>query len=222
MMKFVQRPELAKCHYCGKSKVPFVRLKVIRRANLSIGTKINDLCCSVCFCKMKSGKLMPSTNPTEQQVRALIRHIIFRATHPSTTYESLIWLTREIEDLERYRFSLASEFQEAANKASELGVRLAQMDSEINNSKTQVSGRLGRTYEVLREIADDQISDKALRRSVFERDGFQCKMCGTKEKLTIDHVRPVSKGGGNEFENLQTLCLSCNCSKGDDWSKNPV
>jgi 5-methylcytosine-specific restriction endonuclease McrA len=46
---------------------------------------------------------------------------------------------------------------------------------------------------------------------------FTCLMCGRREpeiKLEIDHVFPVSLGGSNEASNLQTLCSSCNRSKG--------
>ena len=37
-----------------------------------------------------------------------------------------------------------------------------------------------------------------------------CKYCSTTEHLTIDHIKPVSKGGRNNIENLQVLCSSCN------------
>jgi len=45
--------------------------------------------------------------------------------------------------------------------------------------------------------------------------GDKC-LCCTKEKpLTADHVIPISKGGTSWINNIQPLCLSCNCSKGD-------
>lgn len=51
---------------------------------------------------------------------------------------------------------------------------------------------------------------------VFARDGFQCATCADAdpESLSIDHIVPVSKGGGDEEENLRTLCTSCNSRKG--------
>jgi hypothetical protein len=46
---------------------------------------------------------------------------------------------------------------------------------------------------------------------------FMCLRCGQREpeiKLTPDHVLPLSRGGSNEIENIQPLCLMCNVSKG--------
>jgi len=56
---------------------------------------------------------------------------------------------------------------------------------------------------------------QAVRWSVFRDDGFACKKCGETEKpLHVDHILPVARGGGNERKNLQTLCETCNTSKG--------
>jgi hypothetical protein len=39
--------------------------------------------------------------------------------------------------------------------------------------------------------------------------------CGETEDLTVDHKTPVSRGGGDEFSNLQFLCKKHNSMKGD-------
>lgn len=43
--------------------------------------------------------------------------------------------------------------------------------------------------------------------------GGQCNYCGATEDLTLDHIRPASKGGKNEPSNYQILCRTCNSSK---------
>jgi hypothetical protein len=52
------------------------------------------------------------------------------------------------------------------------------------------------------------------RKEIFERDGNKCVVCKSTESLTLDHLKPKSKGGGDEDSNLQTLCRRCNQLKG--------
>lgn len=53
------------------------------------------------------------------------------------------------------------------------------------------------------------------RQNIFKRDGFSCGYCSSTRNLTLDHVIPKSKGGGNSWENLVTCCRSCNIKKED-------
>lgn len=54
----------------------------------------------------------------------------------------------------------------------------------------------------------------AKARKVWDRDDWTCQHCGTHCGLTVDHVVPVSQGGSDDLDNLQTLCGPCNSSKG--------
>lgn len=53
------------------------------------------------------------------------------------------------------------------------------------------------------------------RRDVFKRDKHRCQYCGSRSRLTLDHVIPRSRGGPNTWENLIAACESCNGTKGD-------
>jgi len=54
-----------------------------------------------------------------------------------------------------------------------------------------------------------------VRNWVLKRDKNICLCCGAKKNLTIDHILPKSKGGGNKMSNLQILCKICNEIKAD-------
>jgi 5-methylcytosine-specific restriction endonuclease McrA len=57
---------------------------------------------------------------------------------------------------------------------------------------------------------------------LFARDDYTCQYCGRhrselrgRQFLTRDHIIPVSRGGGNSWENVVTSCSSCNNRKGN-------
>ncbi|AET72509.1 HNH endonuclease [Synechococcus phage S-CBP42] len=52
------------------------------------------------------------------------------------------------------------------------------------------------------------------REQIKARDGYQCVYCGSTDNLTIDHIRPRSKGGPTTDTNCVTACRSCNHAKG--------
>ncbi|WP_395326915.1 HNH endonuclease [Novosphingobium sp. BL-8H] len=66
---------------------------------------------------------------------------------------------------------------------------------------------------------DRQPLPKWLRAFILERDGYRCTYCGQAEgPFEVDHIVPVSRGGGDDPENLTCACAPCNRSK----SSTPV
>ena len=55
---------------------------------------------------------------------------------------------------------------------------------------------------------------RMFRENIKARDGHKCVYCGSTENLTVDHVRPKSKGGTDTADNLVTACRPCNQAKG--------
>jgi 5-methylcytosine-specific restriction endonuclease McrA len=55
------------------------------------------------------------------------------------------------------------------------------------------------------------------RANIYGRDKNTCQYCAeafSTSELTFDHVVPVSRGGGKDWENIVTCCVSCNRRKG--------
>ncbi len=58
----------------------------------------------------------------------------------------------------------------------------------------------------------------SLRNRVLAESGGRCALCGAtnrEQPLDVDHIKPRSKGGKNEYANLQVLCSKCNRAKGN-------
>lgn len=53
--------------------------------------------------------------------------------------------------------------------------------------------------------------------NIFYRDKYTCGYCNKRKgkgDLTLDHIVPLSQGGGNSWKNLITACRKCNQVKG--------
>lgn len=61
---------------------------------------------------------------------------------------------------------------------------------------------------------------------VFERDGWTCGICNERvdkdipypcgKSASLDHIIPMSKGGGHTYDNTQLAHLKCNLKKNDN------
>ena len=76
------------------------------------------------------------------------------------------------------------------------------LEKAIGNDDPSVLG--------IRAFSDSQ------KRTVYTQQGGICACCGKKykyEEMEGDHIKPWSKGGKTEIENLQMLCRDCNRRK---------
>ena len=56
---------------------------------------------------------------------------------------------------------------------------------------------------------------------ILAKCGNACVYCGGKADLTMDHLVPLSRGGGHTASNVVPACLHCNSAKGartpEEW-----
>jgi len=61
-------------------------------------------------------------------------------------------------------------------------------------------------------------NSKLSKKNIFRRDNFICAYCGNTfqpKDLTVDHIKPKSRGGKFSWENLITACFKDNNKKGN-------
>jgi 5-methylcytosine-specific restriction endonuclease McrA len=94
-----------------------------------------------------------------------------------------------------------------------LGVSSVTVNSSIQKINFQKSD------EKQNERSTRKTVPSRLRYETLKKHNFQCQSCGATvedgAKLEIDHIKPVSKGGTNDPDNLQVLCKNCNLGKSD-------
>ncbi len=49
----------------------------------------------------------------------------------------------------------------------------------------------------------------AQRKAIYRRDRYSCALCDSNRGLQIHHVMPRAQGGGNQPDNLITVCWRC-------------
>ncbi len=48
--------------------------------------------------------------------------------------------------------------------------------------------------------------EKRIKKIVLEREGYECRICQSTEKLHVHHIKPKGRKGKDCIENLITLC----------------
>ena len=69
------------------------------------------------------------------------------------------------------------------------------------------------TSHIKRRIAKDARAYKILDKEYKRLYASPCAFCGATEKITMDHIIPISRSGNHSIGNLQPLCRKCNSSK---------
>ena len=63
-------------------------------------------------------------------------------------------------------------------------------------------------------LRDRSRAYRKVRALVLRRDGFLCVLCGAGGvPLEVDHIVPLSEGGGDDPVNLRVLCVGCHADR---------
>jgi 5-methylcytosine-specific restriction endonuclease McrA len=102
-------------------------------------------------------------------------------------------------------------------KALEAFVEYMNKDIEEPPTIEEIKGSVQET-EIVFKHKTKRNPNSRLKVLVLMRDGNKCRLCGitvTGDNIHFDHIKPWSKGGETELDNLQVLCEQHNLAKGN-------
>jgi len=105
-----------------------------------------------------------------------------------------------VTELGENLFSMAGGVQERSGRRSEF----------VTSSIVMIRGR--------HRVPGDHAHVGLTKHRLFQRDRQVCGYCGrgfAELDLTVEHIRPVSRGGRHAWTNVVTACRSCNTRKGN-------
>lgn len=86
----------------------------------------------------------------------------------------------------------------------------------LQQREKRQKARLERAHAELRGERDAPIRkpiSASVRHEVWRRDQGRCVDCGSRERLELDHIIPLSAGGSNTTRNIELRCETCNRRK---------
>ena len=96
----------------------------------------------------------------------------------------------------------------------EVGRTFTEMAQACRSRDVEALRKFGFIERIYRGHAGRPPISPPIRRRVLSAG--RCLFCGSTERLEVDHIKPVSKGGTNDLRNLQCLCAPCNRKKGPE------
>ena len=86
-------------------------------------------------------------------------------------------------------------------------------DEKYRKSHPEVKAFLQRNRKAKLEAAYGNGITKAQFDEMCAENGYRCSYCGKIDKLTMDHVIPISRGGSHDIYNIVPACHKCNSTK---------
>lgn len=133
------------------------------------------------------------------------------------------------------------EYREALQKVAEIARKIEKERRCLYCGKwftPKDTGRISYCSQRCAKSADNLAHDKRLDQNgkadrsvtltkLYMRDEGICQICGRKIDFdcdsnsdfypSIDHIRPLAKGGLHRWDNVQLACRRCNTIKSDSW-----
>ena len=99
------------------------------------------------------------------------------------------------------------------------GCEIARKWQKANPKKHRALRKISKHKRRARLRGADGFHTAADIERITKAQNGRCACCGTKTKLTVDHIQPITKNGSNWPNNLQMLCGPCNNRK---RTKDPI
>ena len=153
------------------------------------------------------------------QVSVLVLNRNYVAVHvlPVQRAFSLLWKgSAEVVNVEQDQY-LSYDF-DGWREISELKAELEERDDTddwIRSVQFEIQ-----VPRIIRLLSYDRVPRNTVkfnRRNIFLRDEHRCQYCFKqfpRQRLSLDHVTPRSRGGEDSWENVVCACLICNVRKG--------
>lgn len=170
-------------------------------------------------------------NSLEYSLRELLNHFkaivqLYGDYLIADYYFEGIFLTNDDLDMHHCQFGADDEeFEDWKFNSHLLGKPLTEFVEDLDHQRQLGEIRIKRIKVILLHNKKTKPKRKrtniprGMRHEVFKRDNYKCVECGASKDdgatLHVDHKIPVSKGGTDELDNLQTLCSDCNLNKSD-------
>ncbi len=192
--------ELKTCTKCGKTKQAD---EFYKRCRAKDGLR--------CQCKACDAAHKKAYNAEHKEDNAA-RCKAYRATHAEEIAAYCAAHAEEITARSRiYRAEHADKVAAygrvyCAEHADEVAARMREW-RQANPEKKAAYKHRRRALQRAATVEDFDIGE------VWERDNYTCVYCGETQNLSVDHIKPLAKGGSHSPDNLCVACISCNSSK---------
>jgi hypothetical protein len=114
---------------------------------------------------------------------------------------------------------LYARYKETKYDVNELDAEISRLmeNDEVTEKKGIYEYVLSGNDESVAKKLSKRSFDNSLKRIAYERQNGVCPHCGKQYDYSVmvgDHIIPWWRGGKTTLDNLQMLCVKCNCGKG--------